>query len=399
MLKVLRHKNVAKITFWALLILILPAFVLWGTGEIGGSGKKGPKYVGIIDGKNISFKEFSESLYAIRCQIILNYFSVPEVMDKLLKRQAFLGKLAWDRLILYREALKLKVKVSDPEVISFIKTHPIFNRGGEFDDRLYNYILRNNIGISPRNFEEMMRDNLIIKKFNESVTRDVTITDEEVIEAYRKENEKFRILYTIISSDDFIDKVNIPDDDIRKYYDTHKDEFLIPGKNGMEDEKGIAAFDGVRESIKSYLAERDAKNMALKYAIDEHKKIKDAMEKEKISFEDALKKFEMKSLEAGPFSRSDYIDGIGESYGLVEKAVKMRSGEISEAVETRKGAVIFKVLENQPADRDKFEKDKTSFTAKALEEKKNLYLENWLRGLENNTTLNIDLADYEKYYR
>ena len=39
MLKVFRNKNVAKAVLWALLILILPAFVLWGTGSMGRSEK------------------------------------------------------------------------------------------------------------------------------------------------------------------------------------------------------------------------------------------------------------------------------------------------------------------------------------------------------------------------
>ena len=46
-----------------------------------------------------------------------------------------------------------------------------------------------------------------------------------------------------------------------------------------------------------------------------------------------------------------------------------------------------------------FEKVKADYAKKALEDKKNTYLEGWLRELERNTTLNIDFADYEKYYR
>ncbi len=55
MLKFLRKKNIAKVVFWFLVILILPAFVFWGTGSLTGSKDKRPKCVGTIDKKSVSF--------------------------------------------------------------------------------------------------------------------------------------------------------------------------------------------------------------------------------------------------------------------------------------------------------------------------------------------------------
>ena len=62
MLKLLRNKNITKVVLWALLILIVPAFVLWGTGSLGGSKGKGPTYAGKIDGKKVSFEQFGNAL-------------------------------------------------------------------------------------------------------------------------------------------------------------------------------------------------------------------------------------------------------------------------------------------------------------------------------------------------
>ena len=74
MLKVLRNKNVAKAVLWALLILILPAFVLWGTGSLGRSDKKGPSYAGIIENNRVSFDDFAQSMKEVN-----------KVMDDLLE--------------------------------------------------------------------------------------------------------------------------------------------------------------------------------------------------------------------------------------------------------------------------------------------------------------------------
>jgi hypothetical protein len=191
MLKLMRNKKVTKMVLWGTLILILPAFVIWGAGSIGKSKEKGPKYVGIIDGKKVSFDDFASSLTTVRTQIFMNYFPQPKVMQSIFDNKELMGKLAWVVLVMSREAANKKIKISDAEVISFIRSHPLFLRGGKFDDRIHEYILRNNLGVYPRNFEEITRDNLIIQKMSHILTKDITVTDEEVLSAYKKENEKF----------------------------------------------------------------------------------------------------------------------------------------------------------------------------------------------------------------
>ena len=56
-------------------------------------------------------------------------------------------------------------------------------------------------------------------------------------------------------------------------------------------------------------------------------------------------------------------------------------------------------MDTQGFDREKFEKDKASYSSKALEAKKARRLEEILRDLDSRNKANIDFADYEKYYR
>jgi len=191
MLKLMRNKNVTKIILWGTLILILPAFVIWGTGSLGGSKSKGPTYAGVIDNKKISFDNFADSITAARCQIFMNFFNQPPALEALLKNNEFLGQLGWDMLVMSREVQKRKIKASDKEVIDFIRNHPIFNRNGKFDDRIYQYVLKNNFGVYPRNFEEIIRNSLAIHKLSAIITKDVTISDEEVLSQYKSDNKDF----------------------------------------------------------------------------------------------------------------------------------------------------------------------------------------------------------------
>ena len=191
MLKFFRHKNVTKIVLWGILILILPAFVMWGTGSMGKSKDKGPSYVGLINDKKISFDDFAESLRDVRCQVMLNYFNNQKILDEILKNKPLMGKLAWDRLIMAREAKRRGISVSDREVVVYIESHPLFSRNGRFDDRVYGYILRNNLGLEPRTFEETMRESIKIQKMNLMLTKDVAVTDADIREYYKKENKDF----------------------------------------------------------------------------------------------------------------------------------------------------------------------------------------------------------------
>ena len=173
MLKLFRKKNVARLVLWGILILILPAFVIWGSGSLGGSRDKGPKFVGLINNKKVSFDDFADSLRAIRCQIILNYFNQPKLLDQFLNDKPFMGRLAWDRLIMAKETARQKIKVLDQDVINFIRSHPLFSRNGTFDEGIYSYILRNNVGMDPRTLEEIVRENLAIKRLNDILTKDI----------------------------------------------------------------------------------------------------------------------------------------------------------------------------------------------------------------------------------
>ena len=229
MLKLFRKKNVARIVLWGILILILPAFVIWGSGSLGRSREKGPTFVGLINNKKVSFDEFADSLRAIRCQIILNYFNQPKVLDLFLNNKPFMGKLAWDRLIMAKEAHRNKIKISDRDVINFIRSHPLFLRSGSFDERIYEYILRNNVGIDPRGFEEILRENLAIKRLNYMLTKDIKVTDPEVLEAYKKDAEK-------IKDKGFDEEAFKKDKDAysKKVLEDKKNKFLEDWLSGLE---------------------------------------------------------------------------------------------------------------------------------------------------------------------
>jgi len=399
MLKILRHKNISKIIFWALVILVLPAFVLWGTGSPGRGG--GPTHVGKIDNKKVSFEDFHSAVVGTRVQIILNYFDNQKMLDAFLKNRSFLGRLAWDRLILESEAKKSGIKVSNADVITYItKTNPIFTRDGRFDEQVYEYVLRNNMGLEPRSFEEIVRQNLAIQRLNDAIARGITVTDGEVMEAFKRDNQRFKAAYIYFPAADFASGVDVTDAQIQEYYEKRKNELMIPVKDASGKETMRAAsFDDAKGDIAAYLAEAGGHEIAARRAGEERDKIVGLMAKG-VSFNDAAAGLGLKApVETPFFSKGDYLEGIGEGERLAAEAAKLEKGGLSGAVVTRKGAVIFTLIDTEPFDREKFENEKALYAEKALEEKKTKFREDWLRQLEKKTTLNINLDDYQQYYR
>lgn len=103
MLKIFRKKIVSRLILWGLLILILPAFVMWGSASMSRSKDKGPSYVGIINNKKISFEQLYQAITGVRSQIILSYYNQPQILDALLNNKPMLAKIAWDRILMLDE--------------------------------------------------------------------------------------------------------------------------------------------------------------------------------------------------------------------------------------------------------------------------------------------------------
>ena len=161
----------------------------------------------------------------------------------------------------------------------------------------------------------------------------------------------------------------------------------------------MASFDQMKDSIRLLLAETKAKPLITESANKTYDQLGQSMTKEKLSFETAAAKLGLKTQESQPFIKSDYVEDVGEGELITAAAAQMKRDEISKPMEIRKGFLIFRVSEIQPFDQEKFKKEKEDFTKKALSDKKNVYTENWLKDIEKNAELKIDLKDYDKYYK
>lgn len=259
MLKVLRKKRQSLLVA-APIGAIVVVFVSWGIGTVVADRVD---VVARVNHEVISGAELRHALENLeRSYRNLSPNSIP---PEALRAQA-LDQLITSRL-LTQEARRLGLTTGDEELRESIAGLPSFQVGGRFDKQAYLGTLSAN-RIKPADFEEAQRTQLLIMKVQDVIAAGAHVTEAEVKERFRYENERVnlrfikvppanftaqvqvaegdlapylaahqdtfrepervRIQYLHFEAKSFADQVNPTDDEIQAYYDAHPDEFRTP---------------------------------------------------------------------------------------------------------------------------------------------------------------------------
>ncbi len=153
-------------------------------------------------------------------------------------------------------------------------------------------------------------------------------------------------------------------------------------------EAGIRAFEEVKAAIKRKLEEEQRRERA-KQRLE---KVASEL-KEGASLEEAAKSVSLKVKTAGPFSRSDYLPGIGTRNQFISAAFRLRPGETSGIISTDRGYYIIKVLEKQPIDEKDFQAQKDEIRKKLLSQRQYEAYTTWLANLKQRAKI-VDNRHY-----
>lgn len=399
MLKLFRKKIVMKIVLWGLVIIVVPAFVMLGGSSMTRSKDKGPSYVGFVNNRKVSFDELSNALSGVRGQIILNYFNQPKALDALLSNKPIMARLAWDRILMLEEVKKSGIKISDKEVIESLQSHPLFLRNGVFDDRFYAYILKNNIGLEPRAFEEIVRDNLGLQKLSSSITKDIKVSDEEILSEYKKEFSKIKIAYVLLEPKDYLDKVSINENAAKDFYENNKTNLIVKSKLKGAIPDRPATFEESKADIENYLKGIEARKMLKDRSGEIYKELSDRVGNRGETFGKAAAKLGLSVKDTDFFSRKDPLEPVGDASIIVEASYDLKDFELSRPREINKGYIIFEIVDKKAADEAAFAKEKEEYSKKIIDVRSNAIMEKWLKGLEDKARLAIKLEDADKYYQ
>lgn len=376
MLKRLRHKKTAKKIWIILTILILPAFLFWGFGSFL-RNKEEASYAGKLFGRNVPLLEYQDTIDAVRNQMIIQFGdNISEIEKKI-----DLNSLAWDRMILLREAKKLKVKATDQEVVGSIESYPFFQRKGQFDNQIYSSMLRYVFHTQARIFEEQIRQSIILSKLYKELTANIKLGEDESKKEYQKLNEQVSIYYIASAPSDFAKDIAPSKEQISDYFAKNSFEFKQPLSFNIE----YISMDT-----------KDINEATLKESI---KKLYSNLTK-KVDFGKAAGEFNLEVKETGLFGQSDPIPGIGWSPQIFSLVSKLKPGEFTPPIYMDKHYYILRLKEKKETYIPDFEtiKDKVKdvFIKQASHKIAQKKIEDCIAELQTEYKVSPKSADFNK---
>jgi peptidyl-prolyl cis-trans isomerase D len=370
--KLIKSQTARRRVSWLIAAVLIVPFVLFfhATGQSPVRGPGGT--AGILFGKPVSWETFEEQHLWLRRRFENQLGEIPEFLEQRLPQEA------WQRLMLLEEAKRRRLRVEERELAVFIRQQPVFQDNGRFSAERYHLILRAS-GTTPQTFERMVRSDLLVDKLLAEVRSSVTLTDEEVREAYRRSRERVKTSLLLIEPSAFRDQASaaVTEEEVRAYYDAHTEEFRLPEEIALEvagasaeelagqvrlTEEDLSAFhrghqeqfaaeDGtlkpleeVREAVRRQAAEQRVRRQLTALALD-----LEADVAANVLFEEIVKTRALAARSIGPVPLSG-LQSSGELDPEVIKAVeRLTEGRMSGVIETPRGVHVARVTRRVPS--------------------------------------------------
>lgn len=370
MLKAMRKnlKSLKPILWIVVAAFAVTIFAVWGGG--GRLGEKASEDTIAQVGKaKIYTEEYVSSLRRTLDGFKKQYGSInPAIINQLNIPFNILSKIIQQRLLL-QIANELGLKATDSEVKERILSFPAFQRDGVFvgfED--YKRILDYN-HIPIEEFEAELRQDIIIDKVIKILTAGLTVSEEEVWQNYKKQNESAKIEYLVLDVNKIDSAEKLSEDELREHFARFTGRYKIPEQRTSD--YIFIKNDDVKKLIKIEDKEIDKYYRDNKKQFEEPEKVKvariwlpfDNQDKNQASelakdIINRLRNRESFSDLAHKFSKDDkassggdwgYLDWKTLSEKEVQAINTLEQEKFSDPIETETGISILKVTEKTKA--------------------------------------------------
>ena len=127
--------------------------------------------------------------------------------------------------VLLEEAHKLGIYATDNDVRHYLRTGPtaevLYPNGTFIGEAAYKQLIDDRLHESVTEFEQEIKDQITIQRLQAFITAGVTVSDQEVRDAYLKQNIKIKFDYAVISADDLRKTINPSDSDLEAFFKTN----------------------------------------------------------------------------------------------------------------------------------------------------------------------------------
>ena len=137
---------------------------------------------------------------------------------------------------LIAEARRLHLQATDEEVRNFLHQgqfgDALFPKGEFVGQTKYEDFVQQNFSMSVSQFEDLVKEQLLISKLIAMIQGNITVPESEVKQDYLKQNLKAKFSYAVLTPEEMRKQVKVTDTELRAFYDKHKQEYVnsIPEK-------------------------------------------------------------------------------------------------------------------------------------------------------------------------
>ncbi|MDC7825246.1 SurA N-terminal domain-containing protein [Pseudomonas sp. BLCC-B13] len=179
-----------------------------------------------VNGEKITQSSLNAAVDMQRRQLIQQFgkdFDASLLDDKLL-RQASLDSLV-DRTLLLQGAKEAGMGFSDASLDQLILQTPAFQVDGKFNASRFDQILQQQ-GMGRMEFRERLKQDVLVSQLQASLAASNFVTDAELENFVRLDKQTRDFASQTIHID--TKSVDISDDELKAYYDEHKDQYMSP---------------------------------------------------------------------------------------------------------------------------------------------------------------------------
>lgn len=216
-----------RLILWLLVIVFVVPLVFFFHAGLNTRNQDG-SVAGTIYGRPVPWQTFEEEYRWLRRSMESQLGELAEFFEPYLREQT------WDRLLLKEEARR-RIKVSDKDLADFIQREPTFQQNGRFDSDLYRRFIQAS-GTTPRVFEARLRGDLQLQRLVDSMNAQVTISDQDIREAYAKEFNRIKAVLIVVEPRTLESQLTplLTAEQIRQAYDGNLEAVRIPARRAFQ---------------------------------------------------------------------------------------------------------------------------------------------------------------------
>ncbi len=327
------------------------------------TGGLAPNIVAEVNDKQITLTEFERTLRNLKQEIDNPYI-----------KELFLMQLV-NRILLTDIAKNYGFSVSDNELAEHIAGLKYFSDSdGRFNKKIYYTVLKQN-NITPSDFEENIREELLLNNFKAFLQDLINPADEDLWWYFKKKNESGSFFVAKIEPEKFENNIKLKESELKNYYELHRDEFkgnvkktieyLVFPLSKYESQITVSEDDIIRyykENKKKFIVKSDSEKrlrglsdvraeIERKLRIERARELakKDAEEARELlnsgdTFEKVAQKYRIENKIAGPVDEEEIKNITDAGIILSELFNSLDEGKISEVKSNDSIFVIAKII-------------------------------------------------------